>query len=148
MKFCRKVHLYFYNNAPCNSTQVRWVGFLVGNFQRFMKVCGHGHSRNIHKSCLFFQILEQIMWYVKEVWINSRWVSITKVHYWIIHNYNKEVVVRSTSSQMSSLKLRHIFEWIFTNYLVSSSDISQNMLDIHSKICHNSKVDVWLVSSS
>ena len=25
-----------------------------------------------------------------------------------------------------------------------SSDLTQNMLEIHSKICHNSKVDIWL----
>ena len=69
--------LHFTTTDPIthHATQLKlggWLSFLVGNFQRFMKVCGHGHSRNNHKSCLFFQILEQIMWYEKEVWILFR----------------------------------------------------------------------------
>ena len=38
------------------------------------------------------------------------------------------------------MNFRHILADVIPKL---SSDISQNLLEIHSKICHNSKVDIW-----
>ena len=58
------------------------------------------------------------------------------------------LLLRPTSSQMSTFKLQHFFLNEFPAYFGKcwnlSYSISQNMLEIHSKKCCNLKVDIWL----